>query len=309
VLYVDARDQGSGIAVIEDQELVGDDREVRIVALQNEFRRSGTGRVTLELRPATNVTETLPEGNLTVTIPTRLSGEVWENRTDLPTDGDVYDGVSDDTNGDGVYNLTLNTTADDLTVDTVGVQEAPEDPTQDADGAAGGGSDGGNGGSGGDGSDGGSSPTQASGIVSNDDASTFWGTSGVQFSVRNDGGGVAEIDSISIDSTTSQAEVLKEQNGGTGAGQREIHVASSSSEGFHEAGDTGQDRYFIGTQVTLSSDVGIAIDDDATITLTFFRIDGAGGSGDRVDMTGEDINITLYFTDGSQKSLVISVPN
>jgi len=29
-----------------------------------------------------------------------------------------------------IYNLTLKTTASNLTVDTVGVQEAPEDPTQ-----------------------------------------------------------------------------------------------------------------------------------------------------------------------------------
>ena len=130
VLYVDARDEGGGIAVIEDQELVTSDGEVRIVALQNEFRRSGTGRVTLELRPADNVTETLPEGDLTVTVPTRLSEEVWENKTDIPTDSDIYGGVTDDANGDGIYNLTLNTTAENLTLDTVGVGEAPEDATQ-----------------------------------------------------------------------------------------------------------------------------------------------------------------------------------
>jgi len=137
VLYVDARDDG-GVAVIEDQELVGEDGEVRIVALQNEFRRSGTGRVTLELRPVENVTRTLPEGNLTVTVPTRLSEKDWKSKTDLPTDSDIYGGVTDDANDDGVYNLTLNTTAEKLTVDTVGVQEAPEEPTQNDDGAAGG---------------------------------------------------------------------------------------------------------------------------------------------------------------------------
>ena len=142
VLYLDARDRGDGLVVIEDQALV-DNGEVQIVALQNEFRRGGTGQVTLELRPAENITEELPEGNLSVTIPTRLSEDDWKNKTDLPTDSDIYGGVTDDANDDGVYNLTLNTTAENLTVDTVGVGEAPEEPTQNDDGTLTGGDDGG----------------------------------------------------------------------------------------------------------------------------------------------------------------------
>jgi len=132
VLYVDARDEGGGLAVIEDQTLV-DDGEVQITALQNEFRRSGTERVTLELRPAENVTGNIPEDDLTVTIPTRLDADDWKTKTDLPTDSDVYDGVGDtgvDINNRNIYNLRLNTNANNLTVDTVGVQEAPEEPTQ-----------------------------------------------------------------------------------------------------------------------------------------------------------------------------------
>lgn len=132
VLYLDARDGGGGIAVIEDQALV-DNGEIQITALQNEFRRSGTGQVTLELRPAENVSGDIPEGDLTVTVPTRLSEDDWEAKTDLPTDSDVYVGVTDtgnDINNRNIYNLTLNTTANNLTVDTVGVQEAPEAPTQ-----------------------------------------------------------------------------------------------------------------------------------------------------------------------------------
>jgi|AntDeeMetageno50_2_1112565.scaffolds.fasta_scaffold00126_2 hypothetical protein len=132
VLYLDARDEGGGIAVIEDQALV-DNGEVQITALQNEFRRSGTGQVTLELRPAESVTSDIPEGDLTVTIPTRLSEDDWETKTNLPTDSDVYDGVTDtgaDIGNMNIYKLTLDTTANDLTVDTVGVQETPEAPTQ-----------------------------------------------------------------------------------------------------------------------------------------------------------------------------------
>ena len=163
VLYLDARDNGGGIAVIEDQALV-DNGKVQITALQNEFRRSGTSQVTLELRPAENVSGDIPEGDLTVTVPTRLSEDNWEAKTDLPTDSDVYVGVTDtgnDINNRNIYNLTLNTTTNNLTVDTVGVQEAPEAPTQNADasiGGNGGGTDGGGDGGtdGGDGGDGGS---------------------------------------------------------------------------------------------------------------------------------------------------------
>ena len=145
VLYVDAR--GGGIAVIEGQNLVDENGEVQIVALQNEFRRSGTSRVTLELRPTENVNVTLPEGPVNVTIPTRLSEDNWENKTDL-TDRDAYVGVTD-TGDQDIYNLTLNTTAEKLTVDTVGVGEAPEEPAQNDDGAFGGGVSGTDGGDGG----------------------------------------------------------------------------------------------------------------------------------------------------------------
>jgi len=157
VLYLDARDNGGGIAVIEDQALV-DNGEVQITALQNEFRRSGTSQVTLELRPAENVSGDIPEGDLTVTVPTRLSEDDWEAKTDLPTDSDVYVGVTDtgnDINNRNIYNLTLNTTTNNLTVDTVGVQEAPEAPTQNDAARIGGGTDGtGGGGNGGGGTGG-----------------------------------------------------------------------------------------------------------------------------------------------------------
>ncbi|WP_049983534.1 hypothetical protein [Halorubrum sp. BV1] len=141
VLYLDARGEGGEVAVLEDQDLVNDAGEVQIVAVQNEFRRSGTGQVTLELYPAENVTETIPAGDLTVTVPTRLSGSAYWDEADIPSG--VYGGVTSDANDDGVHNLTLETTSDDLTVDTVGVQEAPEEATQEGDGVGGGGGGGG----------------------------------------------------------------------------------------------------------------------------------------------------------------------
>ena len=147
VLYVDASEEGGGIAVIEGQELVDNEEKVTIVALQREFRRSGTGRVTVELQPAVSPTDEIPDGPLTITIPTRLSESDWENKTNI-TSKDAYVSVTDD-NNDDIYDLELSTTAENLTVDTVGVQEAPEDPTQNGGGTGGdGGTDGGDGGSG-----------------------------------------------------------------------------------------------------------------------------------------------------------------
>lgn len=131
VLYADARTEGGGIAVIEDQALADGD-QVQITALQNEFQQSGSGRATVELRPARDVAGEIPNADLNVTIPTRLNETDWESKTTL-TDESAYRSVTetdDDIDGFDVYNLTLTTTADDLTVDTVGVQKAPEDPTQ-----------------------------------------------------------------------------------------------------------------------------------------------------------------------------------
>jgi len=83
VLYLDARNDEGGIAVIEDQALV-DGGEVQITALQNEFRRSGTGQVTLELRPAESVTGDIPEDDLIITVPTRLSEDDWGSQDKSP---------------------------------------------------------------------------------------------------------------------------------------------------------------------------------------------------------------------------------
>ena len=124
VLYFDARDNGGSIVVVEDQELVTDSGEVQIVALQNEFQQSGTGSVTLELHPTENATTSLPKGNLTVTIPTRLSGpEYWD---DADIANEVYGGVTEDKYADGIHELTLETTEEDLEMNTVGVQSTPK---------------------------------------------------------------------------------------------------------------------------------------------------------------------------------------
>lgn len=287
VLYVDARDEGGGIAVIEDQELVTSDGEVQIVALQNEFRRSGTGRVTLEFRPAENINVTLPEGNLTVTVPTRLSEDNWEAKTDLPTDSDVYGGVTDDTNDDGVYNLTLNTTTENLTVDTVGVGEAPEEAAQNSNADVGDSDD---------------DPDEQSSVIryNNDGTTIRTGDTGVEFSITNVGGQTVELESVVIEGTTSpDATALRD---GTGSGQTVITV-SGATDGTYEVGNNG---YPFGDVAVLSSPVSIVPGNDAVISLTRFFDDSDSGNKNYVDMTDETVTVRLTFSDGTEKTIDVS---
>ncbi|OYR41360.1 MULTISPECIES: hypothetical protein [unclassified Halorubrum] len=124
VLYIDERGNGGGFAVIEDQSLVGTDGTVRITALQNEFQQSGLGRVTIELYPTENDTKSLPTGDLTIGVPTRLTGEEYWDDTEIPAAS--YGGVVNDSYDDGVHKLTIETKRKDLELNTVGIQKAPE---------------------------------------------------------------------------------------------------------------------------------------------------------------------------------------
>ncbi|WP_144798060.1 hypothetical protein [Halorubrum depositum] len=303
VLYLDERDSGSRAVIIEDQNLVVDNDTLRITALQNEFQASGTRRVALELYPtddAANLSQL--EGELNVSIPTRLDADDGYWKESIENSSSVrYVGIDDNEyrSSDDVSALRLEVeSSDNIIVNSVGIQSEPSEGAVSNSGQETDSDD-----------NSGSNPTQASGINSDGDANTFWGSSGVQFNITNNGDGPAQIESISVDSTTSaEAEVLKERNGGSGPGLNEIFVESSSNSGFYEAGDGGSSSYSFGPQVDLSSTVSINTGRSATITLTFFQ-GGPGGSTSRVDMTGEKINLTFYLGDGSQKSLTISVPN
>jgi len=148
----------------------------------------------------------------------------------------------------------------------------------------------------------------ASQVSSNDDASTFWGNSGMQFSVSNTGGDEVVVTGITVSTDSAPPGILHEMNGGSGPGSREIFVSSSSSSGYYEAGDTGNSEYTLGTAVGLSSTVSVASGDDATITLGFFTEQGSGNSGDRVNMRGRTVDVTIEFSDGSTKTIDPTVP-
>jgi hypothetical protein len=319
VLYLDARQEGGGIAVIEDQSLVNDGK-VQITALQNEFRRSGTGRVTVELRPAESITGDIPEGDLNVTIPTRLSDEEYWNGTDISSD--IYS-ITDDENGDNVHNLTLETTTTNLTIDTVGVQEAPEEPSQNDNARLGGG-----------GSD--SSGESPVGLVYNNDAIAIDGnddpspdrSGGVEFSVTNQYEQPVTITSMTIDPDSPDINELDDAvpNDFTGnrdpsADEVEIWTENSSgsiqySEWTTSFGDS--EALAIDDQVTISpgtdgdanSETLSRIQSGQQLGLSMYEFYEEGGRGfpydqnNNINMSGEQLTITLVyeFDDGTADS-------
>lgn len=148
---------------------------------------------------------------------------------------------------------------------------------------------------------------QADDVEYNDDGSAIGsGNAEVEFSVSNTGDETVEIESIAVDETSPPDAVeLRETNGGTGPGNRDVFV-SGNNDGYYEAGDRGNDRYTVGDTVTLT-DGPVSIDPggDAVVSLTRFYDGGSGDSGSYVDMTGETVTVSLVFGDGTVKTVTV----
>ena len=123
VLYFDERDRGNSIGIIEDQEIV-EDGNATIVALQNEFHETGTGRVTFELYPSNDLDAvSLPDenGTYTVEIPTRLDESYWETQLE----GELGENIEQDfeTGEPNVLNLSVESNV--LELSSVGIRLVP----------------------------------------------------------------------------------------------------------------------------------------------------------------------------------------
>jgi hypothetical protein len=152
--------------------------------------------------------------------------------------------------------------------------------------------------------------TAASQVSPNNDASIFNNNNEVQFSINNGGTFTATVTDIEVQSGTSNADILREEDDtGTGAGQREIYLSSSSDSGYYEAGDNGNPEYTIGSQQQLDSSASVGSGSDLAVTLSRFRTAGGGSSGSAVDMRGETFNVIFTFSDGSTASVEVNVPS
>ena len=125
VLYREAENN----VFIEDQELVTDGGTLEITALQNELREQGTGQITVSLFPTREFTaDEIPDGEITVTIPTRLDEDYWDGELE---DTDIYVGVDTEDNpypdDINAIEFELDTEETDLDLNTVGIDSEPED--------------------------------------------------------------------------------------------------------------------------------------------------------------------------------------
>ncbi|MGM0370974.1 MAG: hypothetical protein ACQEQJ_00530 [Halobacteriota archaeon] len=270
VLYLDESQRG-GIVIIEEQNLVTDDNTVRITALQNDFRRSGTGRVTVELYPTQAGDLSELTGELEIAIPTQLSGDTyWDEAFD--DDVTVNPTVTPDWYESGVHALNLTVETDNLEINTVGIQEEPE---------AGGVKE--------------NVGTGATTPPSQGDQTTYLTNTGdttigdaqktIEFSLRNGGDSPATIAQITVDSTTANADSIDNGNG----------YEFEGAGGYLNAPiSIGGPSYSLNESATIT--------DGATETFMLGEFETTG------NMKGESVTLTLYFADGSDQQFTIDVP-
>jgi len=136
VLYLDESDRGNDVSIIEDQNLVVDNQNLSVTALQvgsqNEFQETGTGRITLELYTNDNVEEPLNiSDNFKIQIPTRLDESYW-NKTEIPQemwvdDTAVNDSLYPDEESVNGLKLESSDSVNGLELNTVGVRSEPKE--------------------------------------------------------------------------------------------------------------------------------------------------------------------------------------
>lgn len=127
VFYLDQRGVAGDVVVYEDESIVRGNN-VSIVALQNEIDRSGTQRAAVEFQSGDRSTITaddLEVDELTVTLPTRLEADHWEEQLGDRIEWNYTEGGYD---AEGVNALNLTVAEGQwLTIGAVGVDGSPTD--------------------------------------------------------------------------------------------------------------------------------------------------------------------------------------
>jgi hypothetical protein len=290
VLYIDARDNSGGVAVLEDQNLIRGGSQVRINAIQNDFSVTSAGRVTIEIYPTDNSDVNLDDwtGDVTVNIPTRLTGpEYWDD--ELGGTG-VYNGVTEDGVESGIHLLSITVDANSLKFNTVGINKAPTGqgsasrgvgpiPAEGTDADTGGGN----------------------ALVFNNDAVATDGPDsdgvpgGVEFTVTNQFGQNAEIETVEVTNPSGPEKRINDQASPNDEPRKtEIYVSGNVNDGWVDVnGGTNLPNTFDMDADGFNQDGNPETGSDGSFTFYFYEFENNGGN--RINMSGESFNVTISY--------------
>ena len=293
VLYLDELESSGGLVIAEDQNLVTDGDTLRITALQNDFQRSGTNRITVELYPTSvegDISDLEENEELSVSLPTRLDSDYWVNQFE-DSSSVAYDNFEDSGIEPNInkLNLTVNNVSN-LELNTVGIREEPNERSAknvDPYGGSGGGGGGGGGGA-------------AGAIQVTPDVKSPGNSGKFAFGLENTGSIDVEIVAIGINETTqSDAEKVDAKGGGDlilgedTEGQIDDTVIDFDSNTPAQA-----DRY------DFTTNIEIIQNNERTFRFQRFLDD----SDKQAKMKGESVTITIWFSDGTSSTLLLD-PN
>ena len=309
VLYLDVRENGGGIAIYEDQNIITGNNSVRVTALQNDFSVSSTGEVTVELYPTETTSVILSDmsGNITLKIPTRLNESIyWDDAIgDMNSNGEwEYHGTEPHPE-EGIWWLNLTVNADSLKFNTVGINSAPTGQGSASQGVGplpAGGTDGDTGG--------------GNALVFNNDAVAKDGPDydnvkgGVEFTATNQFGQNVEILSVEVTRpTTGPAKRLSDNVIRNDESQHtEIYVSGNVNNGWVDiVGGTDLPTTFDMDTDGQNNDVNPEVTSGSTFTFYLYEFEKQ--NYDRVDMSGNSFDVTLEYqlADGTTDTKTFTV--
>ena len=293
VLYLDELESSGGLVIAEDQNLVTDGDTLRITALQNDFQRSGTNRITVELYPTSvegDISDLEENEELSVSLPTRLDSDYWVNQFE-DSSSVAYDNFEDSGIEPNInkLNLTVNNVSN-LELNTVGIREEPNERSAknvDPYGGSGGGGGGGGGGA-------------AGAIQVTPDVKSIGNSGKFAFGLENTGSIDVEIVAIGINKTTqSDAEKVDAKGGGD-------LIRGEDTEGqiVDKVIDFDSNTPAQAVRYDFTTNIEIIQNNERTFRFQRFLDD----SDKQAKMKGESVTITIWFSDGTSSTLLLD-PN
>jgi len=276
VLYIDARDDNAGVAVLEDQNLHRGGSQVRINAIQNNFSATSTGEVTVEIYPTENTNVNIDEwtGDVNIQFPTRLNeSEYWDNELGEHENNAVtYHGVVSHPD-EGIHLVNLTVEANSLKFNTVGIDSAPESQDSARRGIGVGENTDSDGGSGGDGNDGSTGdPLEYRSLIKGDSGV-------VQFEIENTIADPITVSSFSVDATRLDNSPRIENSDSD-----EVRVSPDSGQ----EGSANNKNKYKADDTSYDFDQNAIIDSGSTADVNIRFLEKA--NGDSLDYTLERVD-------------------